>query len=93
MNAAALGYWIGLFLIHGLLPAAFILYGRRNRRSGAVTFGAVVLGLLVVSWLNQFARGNESIADSLGAFAGWALCAVSFSAKPKPSAPPALPEP
>lgn len=85
------GYWLGTFIIHGVLPAAFILYGKKNGRDWALVLGLVLLALLVLSWGNMAIHGNTTLIESLGAFAGWALCAAAFFAKPKAPTPPPLP--
>jgi hypothetical protein len=77
MSAGTLGAWFGGFMMAGLLPAAFLYYGAKNRAAWATVTGAGIAGLLTLGAL----RGG---AFNLGTLAGLALCVWAATRKPSP---------
>lgn len=75
MNEFAIGYLFGSFVLAGVLPAAFILYGARNGRTWAKAVGFILLGLVLLG-----ALGSKSL--NIAHLAGAALSiAASFTKK------------
>jgi hypothetical protein len=88
LRGSAVGWWLAVVLTWGLLPGAYLLWGRWSeagwqRRAGLL----VLMGMVdIVLWLIRFGEalglrtgdfGHEWLRDSLGAALGWAELALT----------------
>lgn len=85
MNPAEFGAAMASFVLCGVLPAAFVAYGRSNGKTWGVALGLILAGLFMLSAIQA---GNFDI----GLILGLALVAFAYSRKSKePPQPPAPP--